>query len=83
MFDLISVSPAKPEKKKAVAKKSTTPTSSSLNTGQVWESNWLKIKKPVEEKKPPQKTQGLFYIIYTYSFIYTRAVIVIVTCVIT
>lgn len=48
VFYISLASPGKPEKKKAVARKSTT-----LNTGQVWESPWLKIK----DKKPSLKIQ--------------------------
>ncbi|XP_052801896.1 histone-lysine N-methyltransferase SETDB1-like isoform X2 [Mya arenaria] len=47
-------SPAKAEKKKSVAKKSTTP--SSLNTGQVWEASWMK-RKSTEDRKPSLKIQ--------------------------
>ena len=56
-----TVSPTKVDKKKAVAKKSTTPRSSTeekepsvLNTGKIWEAPWLKTKKPAGEKKPPK-----------------------------
>ncbi|XP_053384935.1 histone-lysine N-methyltransferase SETDB1-like isoform X2 [Mercenaria mercenaria] len=51
-----NTSPAKADKKKSVAKKSTTQ-GSTLNTGQIWEAPWLKIKKGSEDKKPSLKVQ--------------------------
>ena len=57
---MFSASPAKADKKKAVAKKSTTQ-GSTLNTGQIWEAPWLKIKKDkggTEDKKPSLKVQS-------------------------
>jgi len=50
-----SGSPGKADKKKSVAKKSTTP-GSSLHTGQVWEAGWMKKNK--EEKKPKTAAPG-------------------------
>ncbi|XP_060568067.1 histone-lysine N-methyltransferase SETDB1-like isoform X2 [Ruditapes philippinarum] len=53
-------SPAKADKKKSVAKKSTTQ-GSTLNTGQIWEAPWIKIKKDkggAEDKKPSLKVQS-------------------------
>ncbi|XP_060561438.1 uncharacterized protein LOC132721194 [Ruditapes philippinarum] len=53
-------SPAKADKKKSVAKKSTTQ-GSTLNTGQIWEAPWIKIKKDkggAEDKKPFLKVQS-------------------------
>ncbi|KAL4224511.1 hypothetical protein ACF0H5_015212 [Mactra antiquata] len=48
-------SPGRPEKKKATARKSTT-----LNTGQVWESSWLKVKDKKPSIKPPQSESNKF-----------------------
>ena len=54
--------PVKPEKdkKKSVARKSTTP-QSALNTGKVWETPWMKQKAEIDVKPsttPP--TSGLY-----------------------
>ena len=74
LFYLI-VSPSKlADRKKSVAKKSTTPRSSTeekpastLNTGQIWEAPWLKNRKQVD-KKPLKALGKLEYILQMYSF---------------
>jgi hypothetical protein len=60
IIECILDSPAKADKKKSVAKKSTTQ-GSTLNTGQIWEAPWIKIKKDkggAEDKKPSLKVQS-------------------------